>query len=204
MKKTITALVACAIALANCRPAEDPVAQSNRLFEEQRAAETASARINAEVAQAAQNATAKQAERAQQDRRDQEQAARDREQASRIEVTSLAKSHADECRSTYRSRFIDMQNVLGDYVTTRPKMAAECKRLATHCTTMTGGVSVCHGITGAQQKVFDETCSIWPRIPVVGTANEDCADVDPERLGFDFSWSIEDAAAFRKRQPPSP
>lgn len=121
-----------------------------------------------------------------------------------IDGQSLAavKSHAEECASTYRKRFIDMQTVMVNLPEIKKKAAAECARLATHCSTMTGGHSYCHGITGRDQQRFDEMCSVWPNYTVTLADDEACADVDPQHLIVNFGWSAEDMTAFSKQKPP--
>lgn len=122
--------------------------------------------------------------------------------AAAAQASAEAKKHMDDCATTYRARFVDLQKAAELLVTEKPKIAAHCKELAKHCSTSSLGTSYCHGITGQEHQFFDKFCSGGPVERVTTPESEACADVDSVHLAFDFSWSIEDARAFSKRKPP--
>ncbi len=165
--------------------------EMNKRAEAQRAEQAAGARESQSFAQGKQREYAERRAREDQEKETQRQATAER-----------VKSHAENCAATYRARFIDMQKAMEDYPAARAKMVEGCKRLATHCATVSGGPSVCRGLMGNEQAQFDNVCRPWPNYRIVPEDDQECADVDPETLLIDFSWSPQNAADFRKRTPP--
>jgi hypothetical protein len=156
-----------------------------------------------------QSAQAEQQERAvQRSARATQQAGEDRRaaraQATRDDLAAKDKAHADACAASFPERFHHLQDAMVEFPKAKAKLAAECKRLATRCHTISDGPSVCSGLTDEEQQSFDGICRRWPHYRIVPGEDAECNDVGSEALIIDFSWSDQDAADFRKREVPTP
>lgn len=158
--------------------------------------------IKAEHAQRQADETQRrQAEQDDRDRRAEER--KDAQDHVRDAAQQSTTKHENECRRTYAARLKTMQDGIAEMPKLRQQARVRCADIGQHCATISNGTSVCRGITQEQQQVFDSLCAQLSTYRVEPDEDQDCADVDPVELGYDFSFTDAQISNFRKLKASS-